>query len=80
MTRFAHPTVLERAFELARSGAYTELHEIESALRKEGYYSEHLDGPILRRQLRAAIAAARRTTESPPCISQGDLDAARGRH
>jgi hypothetical protein len=65
MTRFTHPTVLERAFELARSGAYRELDEIEAALRKEGYYSQHLDGPLLRRQLRDAIAASRSAPERP---------------
>lgn len=49
-------TALERAFQLASSGQYRRVAEIERVLRHEGHSAEQLEGPLLRRQLRAAIA------------------------
>ena len=53
--------LLERAFELARAGANVD--EIRHALRREGYnqVQDQLLSAALRRQLRAAAAAAKQS-------------------
>jgi hypothetical protein len=53
--------LIERAIELAKSGAYHQLEHIERQLIAEGYSSvpAHLDGPTLRRQLRQLSCQAR---------------------
>lgn len=55
------PTTLERAFELARSGAFGTVHEIAAALKRERHdaVDAHLAGPSIRRELRNACEAAR---------------------
>jgi hypothetical protein len=50
------PSSLERAFELARSGKYPSIEQIKQKLKSEGLNQEQIDGPVLRRQLRDAIA------------------------
>ena len=52
--------VLERAFELARSGRCKDMTALERQLRDEGYgnMAQQLQGPQLRRQLAALIKAA----------------------
>ena len=52
--------VLERAFELARSGRCPNLDDLRRRLQQEGYHGveEHLRGTTLRRQLRALIQDA----------------------
>ena len=42
---------LERAFELARTGVYSNVTDIVKHLRKEGYDSRQVEGPRLRKQL-----------------------------
>ena len=54
-------SVLERAFELAKSGRYQTLQDVERQLGKEGYRSGQLEGPALRAQLRGLINAAHAT-------------------
>ena len=54
-----HTSILERAFELARSGQYASVVEVRRALRAEGYSDQLLVGPVLLRQLRDLIAAGR---------------------
>lgn len=53
-------STVERAFELARSGACKTILEIRSQLKRERYGSVdgHLDGPVLRRQLTALMKAS----------------------
>lgn len=53
--------VIERAFQLARSGAFSGVKELERALKKEGFdaVATHLHSTGLRKQLREACAAAR---------------------
>ena len=48
------PTLLERAFELARSGEHVELLALIKRLKSEGYMGVDaaLSGPSLRKQLR----------------------------
>ena len=53
--------IVERAFQLARSGEFRRLNEIARRLEAEGYIDvqEHiLDHPLLRHQLRCAARAA----------------------
>jgi hypothetical protein len=52
-------TAMERTLQLARSGQISGLSEILTALKGEGYYVSQIEGPALRRELRALIRAAR---------------------
>jgi hypothetical protein len=56
-----HPTTLERAFALARSGRCASVQDIRTALKKERFdnVEAHLAGPSLGRQLRGLCEAAR---------------------
>ena len=49
-----------KAFELARSGDYADLHDIEVQLKREGYSGilMHLNSPSLRKQLRGIVKEA----------------------
>ena len=51
--------IIERAFELARSGSCQSVNDIRAQLRAEGYSSiaEHFAGTSIQRQLRALIGA-----------------------
>jgi hypothetical protein len=51
-------SVIERAFQLADSGAVRSTDQIRKQLRKEGYSSGHLIGPSLLAQLRTRIRIA----------------------
>lgn len=53
-------STVERAFQLARSGNCKSVRDIRTALAAERYdaVGSHLDGPLIKRQLRAAIIAA----------------------
>jgi hypothetical protein len=55
--------LIERAFELARSGKYRVLEDLDHALREEGFTIQELSQSIhmraTRDQLRAIMAAAR---------------------
>jgi hypothetical protein len=49
---------IERAFELAKSGACDSVYRIERQLLREGYYINQIAGPAVRRQLRQLLAEA----------------------
>lgn len=53
--------MLERAFDLARSGRFASVNDIRLALKRERFENveAHLAGPSLARQLRGLCAAAR---------------------
>jgi hypothetical protein len=51
-------TVIERAFDLARSGKFTSITEVITTLNREGYSAAQIEGPLLRRQLTHLIKAA----------------------
>ena len=51
-------TVLERAFELAKSGEYSTVNIIKGKLKAEGYSLEQVDGKALTTQLRALMKDA----------------------
>jgi hypothetical protein len=57
------PTLLERAFDLARSGRFASVADIRTALKRERYeqVEAHLAGPSIARQLRALCEEARRS-------------------
>lgn len=60
--------IIERAFDLARSGECRELLELGLRLKREGYLlvDDHLSGTMLRRQLRELMARAAATSEDAP--------------
>jgi hypothetical protein len=58
-------TALERAFQLAKSGHVADLMEIASALKREGYKVDQIEGPLLKRQLTDLIKAARSLERRP---------------
>ena len=68
--------VLERAFELARSGKYLSTTNLLQALSAEGYAKTdpHLVSKSVRLQLRRLCAAARIEADSatPPSYSGGE--------
>jgi hypothetical protein len=53
--------LMERAFEIARSGKCRTVREVRNALKKEQYsmceIEAHLSGTLTKRQLKALIAA-----------------------
>lgn len=53
--------IIERAFELAKSGTCRDMADLQVKLRKEGYsnVASHLDGRSLRKQLASLINAAK---------------------
>jgi predicted metal-binding protein len=55
------PRVLERAFDLARSGQFNDMMELERALKREGFQAaaRDLNSPSLRKQLLTAMKAAK---------------------
>jgi hypothetical protein len=53
------PTALERAFQLAKSGAFTSVHAIKQQLSAEGLSTGQVMGKELTKQLNALIKAAR---------------------
>jgi len=52
--------ILHRAFELARTGEYSRVKDLEKALAAEGYVRNdpHLQSPSVRKQLRGLCRAA----------------------
>jgi hypothetical protein len=52
-------TALERAFDLAKSGACSSIDDLRHCLKLEGYSLTHIVGPSLYRQLRALIHESR---------------------
>jgi len=53
--------ILERAFELARSGAFTDVKSLDRALAAEGYARSdpHTHSPTARKQLRRLCRKAK---------------------
>ena len=53
--------MIERAFELARSGSVANIPELERALKSEGFAAPHMHfmGTSLRKQLNTLMKAAR---------------------
>ena len=51
-------TMVERAFELAKSGEYSTVNVIKGKLKAEGYPLDQVDGKALTAQLRALMRDA----------------------
>ncbi len=64
--------ILERAFELARSGSCASTGDIKQRLKKEGFgqVEDHLSPPSISRQLRNLCVEARRA--GPVADAQAD--------
>jgi hypothetical protein len=67
-------SVLERAFDLAKSGDYETTETIKRQLAKEGYSVGQIFGPSLHKQLRTLISAAR--ASRPVAETSGDQEQA----
>ena len=52
-------TALERAFEIAKTGAPMSVTDIRDQLRAEGYGTQQLEGRSLTSQLRSVLAKAK---------------------
>ncbi len=57
-------TVLERAFELAKTGGFAGPEEITRQLKVEGYAVSQITGPALLKQLRTVCRKARAEQEA----------------
>ncbi len=63
-----YPTnLIERAYQLARTGDFAKVEHIERKLTREGYtaVADHLSGRMLRRELNDMMRAARREKAEP---------------
>ncbi len=62
-------SVIERAYELARSGRCHNVAEVSSRLKQERYESveAHLAGPSIRRELRRICSEASKSARPVPC-------------
>jgi hypothetical protein len=65
-------TALERAFDLARSGACSSTGDLLHCLKLEGYSLTHIVGPSLLKQLRVLISEAQ--------AQQSTADSEAGKH
>ena len=66
-------TAIERAFELAQVGLYSDVSEIKDRLRNEGYFTETVAGPTLRTQLKGLMEAAHISRSSSPTSIAGTV-------
>ena len=75
MAREAGVTSIERAFELARSGAVRDVQELRRRLKGEGYNSYEIEGRTLHTQLKMLIANAPKIEKvfSASAASEGPL-------
>jgi hypothetical protein len=53
-------SALERAFQLAASGGFSNVGQIKVRLSAEGYYASQVEGPQLSKQLVAVLTKARK--------------------
>ena len=58
--------LIERAYQLARTGEFAKVEHIERKLTREGYtaVAEHLSGKLMRRELNEMMRSARRQKET----------------
>jgi hypothetical protein len=65
MSPLQNVSVLERAFELARSGEFDSLDKLKVRLRREGYDQDQIFGRQLSRQLNEAMRQAKQPKGGP---------------
>ena len=70
------PSTIERAYQLARSGKVAKVETIKAILKREGYNSAQIIGPLLHRQLRLALYDAKRSAGPPASMKDYILFAA----
>ena len=70
-------TAIERAFDLAGTGVYSEVGEIRDRLRNEGYFTHTITGPMLRAQLKGIIDVAEKSRWSSPTPIAGTVAVAK---
>jgi hypothetical protein len=60
-SRIAKPHLVQRARQLARSGSFAKIEQIERRLSKEGYEAafHHLQGSLMRRELNGLMREAK---------------------
>jgi hypothetical protein len=61
---------LERAFELAKSGACADLTDLRRTLRHEGYDADVLEGPSLLSQLKSLIRKSKESVSSTDRVTR----------
>ena len=61
-----HLRSLERAFQLAKTGAFRTVQSIKQQLHREGYHADQIEGPTLNRQLMDLIEKAPPYTPRDP--------------
>ena len=64
-------TALERAFQLARSGKWRQSRK-SSLLKHDGYDQRQIEGPVLKRQIKALIEKPRGRKPSIPRSPKGE--------
>jgi hypothetical protein len=54
-------STIQRAYDLAQSGAFSKISDLVTRLRSEGYYDAQaqLEGPMIRATLRRLMSGAR---------------------
>lgn len=64
-------TSIERAFQLAKSGACVSITDLKKLLKSEGYSADQIEGRVISKQLTTLIRNAR--VDSPVAtVSQSD--------
>ena len=69
--------ILHRAFELARSGRYAKVKELEKALAAEGYarVDPQIHSPSVRKQLRLLCREAYAASGAPDATARSEANA-----
>ena len=57
-------TTIQRAFQLASSGTFTEIDELKKWLATEGYDASRIEDDVLIEQLEAAMKAAKKDNDA----------------
>ena len=70
-------TAIERGFELARTGLYSDVGDIKARLRNEGYFTDTVTGPRLRAQIKRLMQAAQKSRWSSPTSIAGTVAVAK---
>jgi hypothetical protein len=73
-------TAIERAFDLARMGVYSDVDEIKDRLRNEGYLTGTVTGPMLRAQLKRLMEAAQKSRWSSRTSISGTAAVTKAAH
>jgi len=68
-------SIIERAFEIARSGDCRDMLDLEVRLKREGFEQVHghISGPSVRKQLRALLEAGHRRAATQSTVSRPPL-------